>query len=274
MAPTSSRGDDQPCHSLRIVVHGLSANCTTTDCLAERAEGRQVWVYTTMTDTRDVCERLRIRMMCRGLRVMILRSHEVPPKERGEWIAKWGPQCDVIISHPKLVETGVDLFCKRGNHNFCTLWWFLTGFSTFTLRQASSRHFRIGQGKECRTKYGFYTGTMQERAMMLMGQKLSASQALEGRFSTEGLVAMSGEDGGTIEMELAKSLLDRVSVDATRAWDKISSASIPPMTSEEMESPAESVRNNTPRPRMSSANPFRSVEPGRLFDPSGQLVLF
>lgn len=196
------------------------------DCVKERDEGRQVWVYTTMTDKRDVCERLRIKMMCRGLRVMILRSGDVPPKERGEWIAKWGPQCDVIISHPKLVETGVDLFCKKGNHNFCTLQWYLTGYSLFTLRQASARHYRIGQKKECRTKYWFYANTMQERAMMLMGQKLTASQAIEGKFSTEGLVAMAGDDGGSIEMELAKSLVDKCSLNACRAWERITTSAM------------------------------------------------
>lgn len=195
------------------------------DCVSERNEGRQVWIFTTMTDKRDVCERLRVKMMCRGLRVMILRA-EVKPREREEWIAKWGPKCDVVISHPQLVETGLELFDKGGGHNFCTLIWYLTGYNLFTLRQASARHYRIGQIRECRTKYYFYQGTMQERALTLMGQKLSASQAIEGKFSTEGLVAMSGEDGGSIELELAKSLVDRVSVDATRAWEKITASSM------------------------------------------------
>jgi hypothetical protein len=59
---------------------------------------------------------------------------------------------------------------------------------------------------------------MQARAMALMGRKLAASQALEGKFSSEGLVAMSGEDEG-IEMALAKSLAEQMDhTDATAAW--------------------------------------------------------
>jgi hypothetical protein len=37
-----------------------------------------------------------------------------------------------------------------------------------------------------------------------MGRKLSAAQALEGKFSSDGLVAMAGDDG--MEVALAKSL--------------------------------------------------------------------
>ena len=44
---------------------------------------------------------------------------------------------------------------------------------------------------------------MQERALALMGKKLTAAQALEGRFSSEGLVAMAGEDAN-VEIALAR----------------------------------------------------------------------
>lgn len=255
------------------------------DCVAERDEGRQVWVFTTMTDKRDVCERLRIKMMCRGLRTMILRSDDVPPKEREEWIAKWGPQCDVVISHPQLVETGIELFDKGGGHNFATLSWYLTGYNLFTLRQASARHFRIGQMRECRTKYWFYAGTMQERAMTLMGQKLTASQAIEGKFSTEGLVAMAGDDD-TMEMALAKNLVDRVSMDATRSWEKITASAMaggPVTTARPI--PAK-IELRTPEvvatPRVDCAKkpkppiyiPFEGKQAVMDFRPEKQLALF
>ena len=45
---------------------------------------------------------------------------------------------------------------------------------------------------------------MQDRAMALMGRKLTAAQALEGRFSSEGLVALAGEDAN-VEIALARS---------------------------------------------------------------------
>src|SRR5439155_1721737 len=45
-------------------------------------------------------------------------------KRREAWIAEHGPTLDVIISHPRLVETGLDLFDKAGRHNFPTICFF------------------------------------------------------------------------------------------------------------------------------------------------------
>ena len=50
---------------------------------------------------------------------------------------------------------------------------------------------------------------MQDRALALMGKKLTAAQALEGKFSSEGLVAMAGEDAN-VEIALARSLVERI----------------------------------------------------------------
>ena len=140
---------------------------------------------------------------------------------REEWIARHAPGLDAVISHPRLVETGLDLFDKGGRHNFPTLCFYETGYNLFTLRQASRRSWRIGQNQACRIVYFHYEGTMQERAMALMGKKLTAAQALEGTFSSEGLAAMAGEDAN-IEMALARSLVSRMDEgDARRFWTKV-----------------------------------------------------
>jgi hypothetical protein len=195
-------------------------------CLAERAEGRQSWIFTTMTDRRDVCERLQALLLAKGLRALVLRS-SVATNVREQWIADHGPQADVIISHPQLVETGLDLFSKDRSFNFATLLFYMTGYNLFTLRQASRRAWRLAQWLECRVKYLYYEHTMQERAMGLMGKKLVASQALEGKFSSEGLAALAGEEG-TIELALAKSLVDRLEENASAAWSKVSKVVTPP----------------------------------------------
>jgi SNF2 family DNA or RNA helicase len=185
----------------------------------EVGEGRQVWVYTTMTGEKDVADRLQRLITKRGYRCEVLRS-TVELKKREDWIAKHGPKNQVIISHPKLVETGLDLFDKYGGHNFSTLTFYQTGYNLFTLRQASRRSWRIGQKLPCRCYYLYYAATMQARAMSLMGKKLSAAHAIEGKFSSDGLVALSGDDG--VEMALAKSLADQIDEGCpTRAWVKV-----------------------------------------------------
>lgn len=190
-------------------------------CKRESEEGRQVWVFVNMTDKRDVVARLQRLLSKAGLNCKVLRSHEVATKDREDWILKHGADADVIISHPGLVETGLDLFDKNGSHNFCTLIFYQTGYSVFTLRQASRRSWRIAQWENCKVIYFYYGGTMQARAMTLMGRKMNASLAVEGKFSSEGLAAMAGDES-SMEMALAQSLVDQIDdLDAGREWTKV-----------------------------------------------------
>jgi hypothetical protein len=187
---------------------------------SEKATGRKVWVYVQYTDRHDVQGRLERLLRQTGIRVGVLRA-SVPLAAREEWIAHHAPQLDVVVSHPRLVETGLDLFDKGGRHNFPTICFYETGYNLFTLRQASRRSWRIGQSEACRIVYLHYQDTMQERAMALMGKKLTAAQALEGRFSSEGLVAMAGEDAN-VEIALARSLVERLDEgDVRRHWNKL-----------------------------------------------------
>jgi hypothetical protein len=187
---------------------------------AEVEEGRQVWIFTTMTDKHDVVSRLEQLMVTNGFRVKVLRS-AVETGDREEWIAAHGPDAEVVISHPALVETGLDLFDKGGTYNFATLMFYQTGYSLFTLRQASRRAWRIGQVNQCRVLYFYYADTMQSRAMTLMGRKLAAAEAVEGKFSAEGLAAMGGEDA-SMEVALAQSLVHQLDdMEPAREWSKI-----------------------------------------------------
>src|SRR5262249_9773454 len=93
----------------------------------ERRQGRQDWGYNVMSgEEKDVNQRLAGLLKIRGIKTDILRA-SVPLAKREEWIAKHGPKADVILSHPRLVETGLDLFDKNGGHNFPTLVFYSTG---------------------------------------------------------------------------------------------------------------------------------------------------
>lgn len=188
----------------------------------ELKTGRQCWVFVQYTGKKDVAKRLHSLFEIAGIKSKILPA-SVKPEAREEWITKHGRDVQVMISHPMLVQTGLDLFDKNGGHNFVTLIFYETGYNTFTLRQASRRSWRIGQKKRCKVYYLYYNGTMQSQAMELMGKKLTASLALEGKFSSEGLAAM-GADDGSVEMALAKKLANLEHADdgqTARAWEKI-----------------------------------------------------
>jgi len=177
----------------------------------ELAQGRRCFVYCVYTNTRDITARLKDILTQNGIRAEILRS-QVKPELREEWLREKVEQdIQVIIGNPILVQTGLDLL------DFPTIIFYQTGYSIFTLRQASRRSWRIGQDKPVRIHYLHYQGTMQERALELVGKKLSASLAIEGKLTDDGLASLSsGED---MTLMLAKALIEGAQIDgAESVW--------------------------------------------------------
>ena len=165
----------------------------------EISQGRRCFVYCTFTNTKDVTARLRDILVSHGVSAEILRS-SVKPEQREEWLRnKVTEDVQVVIGNPMLVQTGLDLL------DFPTIIFYQTGYSVFTLRQGSRRSWRIGQDKPVRIHYLHYSGTMQERAIELVGRNLSASLAIEGKLTDDGLASMcAGED---MTLMLAKALV-------------------------------------------------------------------
>ena len=72
----------------------------------------------------------------------------------------------------------------------------------------SRRSWRVGQKSPVRVYFLYYQGTLQEKALLLMGEKLLAAETIEGRgFSDEGLAALAG-GGDDIVVALGKALVE------------------------------------------------------------------
>ena len=83
---------------------------------AERMEGRRVLVYVTHTGTRDVTERMDDFPTRHGFRVAVMKADAVAPDRREAWVADRVKQgVDVLICHPRLVQTGLDLVALPDN---------------------------------------------------------------------------------------------------------------------------------------------------------------
>ncbi len=166
---------------------------------AELAQGRRCQIYVVYTQKRDVTERLESILHREGIRVAVLSS-KVPPEQRESWYERQVRQgIEVVICHPKLVQTGLDLI------QFPTLIFYETGYSIFVLRQASRRSWRIGQKEPVKVKFLYYEDTVQASCLRLMGKKLLVSLAMEGKFANEGLQAMDGDDD--LLMAMARELV-------------------------------------------------------------------
>lgn len=157
---------------------------------------RGVQIYAVYTQKRDVTARLAEILAKEGLRVAVLKA-EVKPEIREAWYEKKLREgVEVFLCHPKLVALGLDL------NSAVDIFFRQTGYSIFTLRQASRRSWRIGQRRNVVVKFLHYADTMQETCLRLMGKKLLVSLAMEGKFAAEGLQAM--ESGDDILMAMAR----------------------------------------------------------------------
>ena len=163
---------------------------------------RRCLIFATFTGIRDVTVRIESLLQKKKIRAVILKS-TVPPETRISWVNEKVKQgYEAIITNPELVKTGLDLL------DFPSIVFFETGYSTFTARQASRRSWRIGQKKEVKVYYLFYQSSMQEQCLKLMGAKLEAAIGIEGKFSEEGLIAMSS--GDDMMNALAKSIVGKI----------------------------------------------------------------
>lgn len=169
-------------------------------CLNEKRERRRVIIYCTHTETRDITERLKGLLEPEGIKVTVLKSHTTDSEKREQWVQdKVKEGIDVLICHPKLVQTGLDLI------DFPTLVFFQIEYSVYTSRQASRRSWRIGQKNPVKVYYLIYGETLQEKGLNLIARKVKASLMVEGELLNEGLSAQTDDED--IMTELAKSLV-------------------------------------------------------------------
>ncbi len=105
--------------------------------------------------------------------------------------------------------------------SFPDIFFYETGYSIYTLRQASRRSWRIGQWANVNVKFFYYAGTMQETCLRLMGKKLLVSLAMEGKFTTDGLQSI--DEGDDILMAMAKELVTEKGIgeSADAVWKRL-----------------------------------------------------
>src|SRR5260370_5432455 len=128
----------------------------------ELREGRRCQVFATFTGEHDVPERLERILRQAGFHVAVLRA-SVPALKREQWYEKQVRDgVEVVIGHPKLVETGLDLLW------FPTIYFYQTGYSLHTLRPASGRSWRIGQSLPPRVTSLSYHHTPHQPSLLLL----------------------------------------------------------------------------------------------------------
>ncbi len=169
----------------------------------KKAAGEKVLIYYHWTNKTDLGVRIPELLAQEGITVALLKSNSSSSKDREEWInKKVEAGIDVLMCNPSLVETGLDLL------DFTTIIFYQVGYNLFTLRQASRRSWRLSQTRDIEVYFMYYNGTIQEQALSLMATKLQASQAIEGKFSEEGLHALSNNED--LLTQIANSVVEGI----------------------------------------------------------------
>ena len=195
---------------------------------AERLEGRRVLVYVTHTRTRDITGRMSDILTRHGFRTAVMKTDAVAPDRREAWVAdRVSEGIDVLICHPRLVQTGLDLI------DFPTLCWFETDYSVYVMRQASRRSWRIGQTQPVRVVFMSYRSTLQADALKLVAKKLQSSLAVEGELPEDGLAAYADDDGDLM-LALARRIVSGEEDEAETVEEVFAAARDAEATSEEL----------------------------------------
>ena len=169
-------------------------------CREEHAQGRRVLIYTVYSGTRDTTSRLKTLLAREGFQASVLKA-TVPTEKREDWIIDQVERgCDVLITNPELVKTGLDLL------DFPTIVFLQTGYNVYTLQQSARRSWRIGQKQAVKVIFLGYQDTAQIQCLRLMAQKIAVSQSTSGEMPESGLDILNQEDD-SIEVALAKQLI-------------------------------------------------------------------
>jgi len=207
-------------HTKRLVAHGpplqgvMPKEYELISIIKHELEQRRkVMVYFQNSLSTDISPRIVSMLEEEDIRVKVLRSGDTEGRARiiNNWVEKG---MDVLMTNPKKVEVGMDLL------DFPSIIFYHIPMSTYTLRQASRRSWRIPQNKPVKVYFLTYSGTMQTRLMHLMADKLISSLALEGELSDKGLAALS-DTSDSMAKELAKMLLEKAESGNSRSLKDI-----------------------------------------------------
>jgi 16S rRNA G966 N2-methylase RsmD len=179
------------------------------------SDGRPCVVYLAQTASRDIQPRLKMLLETHvpSCNAHILTADSERREARIE--AEIAAGCNVLITHPKKVATGLDLL------HFPTLVFYEPLYQLDVMLQAASRSYRLNQTNSlCEVYYLFYEGFVEHAAIQLMSRKQRASKLLTGELGMTGLDALTqGEDN------FESALLDAIAkndalLDATELFRK------------------------------------------------------
>lgn len=167
---------------------------------AEQAERRKTVVLVEQTVARPLPDRLGAILKGAGLRATFLDTARVSAGRREEWIEKQAPRLDALITHPRAIETGMDLVM------FQTVVVYEAIYGVISLAQAIARVWRLGQTRPVRVFSLAYESNLEGVAWPVIAGKITWAKSVYGDFVPSGL----GEAGLDENLDLLSALTEAI----------------------------------------------------------------
>ncbi len=184
---------------------------------SEIAANRKVLLLCQQTATLDITPQWKDLLERHNIRTAILTCK---PAKREAWIEAQSERgTQVILSHPRRVQTGLDII------DFSTIIWMGTEYSVYTVKQASRRSYRIGQTEDVTVQFYAYRGTLQEQALRLVAAKMAATDRIDGNtIATDSLTELDSMVQGDLITTLARIVVGEEALTAPSLADAFADA--------------------------------------------------
>ena len=134
--------------------------------------GKHVLLLTTQTDTLDITRQWKELLEQHHIRAAILK---VAPDKREAWLQRQVENgVQVIISHPKRIETGLDLI-----HHTIVIW-IDQSWSVYTTKQVNRRPYRLIQTQDVEVHFWYYKNSLQSYLLRWLAAKLAMTDRIDG----------------------------------------------------------------------------------------------
>ncbi len=177
---------------------------------AEKARHRKIALLIEQTTTRPLPQRLVPLLKEHGIRAVYLDTQRVQASRREEWIEKHAYGMDVLITHPKAVETGLDLVMLQ------TVVVYEAIYKVISLAQAIARVFRLGQSRPVKVISLVYEDNLEGVAWPVIARKISWAKSVYGNFIQSSL----GGAGMDENLDLLSALKSAITTSGTTAEDQ------------------------------------------------------
>ncbi len=169
---------------------------------ASLQRGRRVLLLMIQTGKLDITPQWAELLERHHIRAAVLK---VEPDKREAWLQRQLERdIQVIISHPKRIETGLDII------HYPVIIWVDQAWSVYTTKQVNRRPYRLTQTQDVEVHFWYYEKTLQSYLLHWLAAKLAMTDRIDGNeIAADSLADMDALAQSDVIAYLSKAIQNR-----------------------------------------------------------------